>query len=143
MYKIRFYPPPHVDVGVTKEFTILGKGFKNVTALYLSGSPYPDTTLYSPFSGSSKLSATYPPFNAVLVSPDTYKTDNYYTFTFVMPSASQTGFVDVILQNYAGYGTVVTYAVNKTTFNPYVTGTPEYNNFSPELPPWKDGIRVI
>ncbi len=122
--------------------TVIGKSLKKVTAVYLSGSPFPNVTLYAPFSGVPKLSATYPPFYAIKVSPETYTTDDYSTFTFVMPSASQVGYVDVILQNPAGYGTVATYSV-KQTFNPYLTGTPEYNNFIPYVPMWRKGIRVV
>jgi hypothetical protein len=61
--------------------------------------------------------------------------------TFTMPSATFPGFVDVILQNPAGYGSVVRYA-KKGNYNPYPVNTSEYNAFQPYVRPWAQGINV-
>lgn len=141
MYKLRLSPPPYVNIGDTKTFTVIGKALKKVTAVYLSGSPYPDATLYAPFSGVPKLSANYPPFYAVKVPADSYVTDNYYTFTFTVPSASDPGIVDVILQNPAGYGSVTSYAAKKFN-NPFLSGTDLYDTYQTYKKPWEKGITV-
>lgn len=132
---------PFVLAGQTKEFSVYGKSFYQVRNVYLSGAPYPQSTLFNPFSAVPRLSALYPAFNAIKLNPNQYKSNNDNTITFVMPSASRGGFVDIVVENQAGYGTLTQYVIRET-YNPYVSGTPQYNAFQPYVRPWSDGIVV-
>jgi hypothetical protein len=58
-----------------------------------------------------------------------------------MPSASLPGKIDVIIQNDAGYGSLVKYGY-RSTFNPYLTSMAEYSTFKNYQPPFLSGIDV-
>jgi len=132
---------PFTFTGESREFSVYGKSFYKVTNVYLSGLPYPESVTHNPFSTSSKLSALYPEFTAIKLSPDQYSSNNDNTITFVMPSASQGGFVDIIVENQAGYGALTQYVI-KSTYNPYTPGTAEFEAFEPYVRPWSQGIVV-
>lgn len=138
----RLAPPPFIEIGKTRKFFVYGKGFKNITGVYLSGSPYPEATTQILFSGSPTLSGNFPPFTGVQVLTSSYVTDNDTYISFVAPSATYTGYVDVIVANIAGYGAITTYAVTDT-YNPYLTSTPEFSAFEPFTPGWANGIVAV
>jgi hypothetical protein len=58
-----------------------------------------------------------------------------------MPSASNVGYVDVIVENPVSYGNL-TDNVRINTFNPYVTGTSLHDNFVPYQVPYLSGIKI-
>lgn len=126
-----------------KNFTVYGKSFYNVTNVYVSGVPFNGrTTLYNPFSAVAKLSATFPAFTGLKLLSSDFNVETPTTMTFTMPSAEFPGFVDVILQNPAGYGSVVRFA-KKGDYNPYPIGSSEYNAYQPYVRPWSKGIKVV
>jgi hypothetical protein len=130
-------------VGETKTFNVYGKSFFNIKNIYLQGQPYIfKQTLQNPFSAVPRLSALYPAFNAIKLDPSQYTSNNDNTLTFIMPSAERGGFVDIILENAAGYGALTQYVI-KDTFNPYPSGSPEYNAYEPYIKPWANGINVL
>lgn len=133
---------PSIFVGETKQFTVYGKSFFDLENVYLSGAPFPQSTFINPFSGTSRLSATYPGFFGVKLSGNSFVTNNDYYVTFTMPSASLPGFVDIILQNRAGYGALTKYVI-RGSFNPYTSGTAEYNAYTPYVRPWASGVQVL
>lgn len=125
---------PIAFTGQTKTFDLHGKSFMQLQAVYLSGTPYTDTqTFYNPFSGVSKLSAANPGFFGVKLLSSQYTTnfDNFITFT--IPSAADIGYVDIVAQNPAGYGTLTRYVVK----HPY-SGTLSLS----VLRPWSRGIQI-
>lgn len=125
---------PVVFTSATKSFNVYGKSFFNVQAVYLSGTPYTNQTFYNPFSAVPKLSAQYPGFFGVKLSSTQYSTNFDNTITFTMPSATRAGYVDIIVQNPAGYGKLTQYVVK------YL-----YDNTQTqlELRPWSLGIKVL
>jgi hypothetical protein len=134
--------PYYTNVGESRLFNVWGSGFKIVNSVYLSGNPFPNSTLQNPFSGFVTLSADFPAFSAVKLDPNTwtYNKDNF--LTFVIPSNTQIpGKVDLIVEGPYGYGTL-TQNVKANTFNPYEPGTDQYINFVPYQFPYKEGITV-
>lgn len=125
---------PIVYTSEIKTFNVYGKSFRNVTAVYLSGTSYVNQTFYNPFSAVPKLSAQYPGFYAVKLSPTQYQSNNINTVTFTMPSATYAGFVDVIVENPIGYGTLTQYVVKQLY--------PPDGLSQSELRPWCFGIEV-
>lgn len=135
--------PHFASIGAIQQFNAWGKGFERVSNVYLSGAPLSTvSTLQNPFSANPSLSAEYPPFVAVklLSSEWAYNKDNFVTF--VMPSASAPGKVNLIVENPGGYGSLTdNVAVN--TFNPYDPLSPEYNSFVPFQVPYLSGIEIF
>lgn len=135
--------PYTASVGTMQQFNTWGAGFDKVTNVYLSGSPLSDvSTLQNPFSAVPTLSAIYPSFTAVklLTSSWSYNGDSF--MTFVMPSASTAGKIDLIVENPGGYGKL-TQHVRINTFNPFVSGTPEYDSHVPYQLPYLSGIDIF
>jgi hypothetical protein len=124
---------PVVFTSATKSFNVYGKSFFSVRNVYLSGFPYTNTTFYNPFSGVPRLSAAYPGFNAVKLLSSQYSSNNDNTITFTMPSAVRAGYVDIIVENEAGYGALTKYVI-KELYGTTLT--------QQELRPWAFGIRV-
>lgn len=124
---------PVVFTGESKTFNVYGKSFFRLTNVYLSGAPYTNSTFYNPFSAVPKLSAAYPGFNAVRLLSSQYQSNNDNTITFTMPSASQPGYVDVIVENPAGYGALTRYVVKYRYLG---------EQSLQQLRPWSDGIVV-
>lgn len=136
-----FYPPV-VNVGVTKKFNVFGKSFFRINGVFLSGNDVFDgNTFFNPFSASTKLSAHYPGFYAIQLSATDYIYDNNSRLTFTMPSALSPGYVDLILTNDAGWGTLTQFVV-KDFPNPHLSGTDLFDNYVSYQRPWKNGIIV-
>jgi hypothetical protein len=125
---------PVVFTSASKTFNVYGKSFFKITNVYLSGNPYENQTFYSPFSGSPKLSATYPGFFGIKLLSSAYITNNINTITFTIPPATRAGFVDIIIENPAGYGTLTQYVVKDLY-------TEEQTQL--ELRPWSLGVKVL
>jgi len=103
--------PYYTTLSTSNTFTVYGKSFIDVTNVYVSGAPFNNvSTYYNPFSSLSSLSASYPGFTAVQIPSSSITKIDYNSLTFVMPAAVKPGYVDVIVQNPAGYGTLVQYA---------------------------------
>lgn len=125
---------PVVFTSAVKTFKVYGKSFMQMQAVYLSGAPYNNQTFYNPFSGFRRLSADNPGFFAVKLLSSQYTTNFDNTITFTMPSAVNKGFVDVIIQNPAGYGKLTQYCVKELYTNEQTVN---------EIRPWSNGIRVL
>lgn len=129
-------PPynPTFFTGTSAAFNAYGKSFYDVQAVYLSGYPYTNTTLYNPFSSVPSLSAKYPAFTGIKLLSSQWTSNNDNTVTFMMPSASRAGYVDVIIQNQAGYGKLTQYVIKEL-----YTGSQPLS----VLRPWYQGVRVL
>jgi hypothetical protein len=125
---------PVVFTSAVKTFNVYGKSFMQLQAVYLSGVPYDSQTFFNPFSAVRRLSAEYPGFFGVKLLSSQYTTNFDNTITFTMPSAVRGGFVDIIVQNPAGYGKLTQYCVKEL-----YTGQQTVN----EIRPWSTGIRVL
>lgn len=125
---------PTVFTGVSATFNVTGRSFYNVEAVYLSGYPYANTTLFNPFSGVPSLSAKYPAFTGVRLLTSQWTSNNENSVTFTMPSASRGGYVDIIVQNEAGYGALTRYVIKEL-----YTGSQPLS----VLRPWSSGIQVL
>jgi hypothetical protein len=125
---------PVVFTSAEKTFNVYGKSFMRLEAVYLSGVPYENQTFYNPFSGTPKLSAHYPGFFGIKLSSVRYTTNFDNTITFTMPSATRGGYVDIIVQNPAGYGKLTQYVIKE----PYSSTLP-----LSALRPWTLGIKVL
>jgi hypothetical protein len=125
---------PLTFTGQFSNFTVTGRSFYEIQAVYLSGYPYENTTFFNPFSSIPRLSATYPGFNAVKLLSSQYLSNNDNTITFTMPSATRPGYVDIIVQNQAGYGTLTQYVIKEL-----YTGSMPLST----LRPWSLGIKVL
>jgi hypothetical protein len=137
-----------------KTFQIIGSMLDYTDAVFLSSSDWSmfnytttgDFLTSGPqtvdiFSVSSfYASAAYPPFSAVRLNEDNWKIQdqNFLKFTF---SPTNTGVFDVILLNGAGYGILSNDCI-RPTLNPYVSGTPEYDNYVEYQHPCISGIEV-
>lgn len=141
--KPRVVEPSIVRVGNKQEFQLWGSGFEKTKNVYLSGVPFKSKSfIHDPFNQNPKLSALNPPFFATkLLSTDWALVEND-SMTFVMPSANKLGFVDIIIENPAGYGKL-TNNVRINTFNPFVSSDPEYFTYILPQAPFLSGIEVI
>jgi len=128
---------PYTPIAFTSAsptFNVYGKSFFRVTNVYLSGHPYQNQTFYNPFSGVPKLSATYTGFFGVKLLSSAYTSNNNNTITFTMPSATRAGYVDIIVENPAGYGKLTQYVIKDV----YGTSLTQL-----ELRPWSSGVKVL
>lgn len=86
-------------------FLIKGKPFFDLRSVYLSASNplmFDNITFYNPFSAVKKLSAENVGFYGLKLSIFSY---NEYCISFKFPQIPKTnGYVDVIVENEAGYG---------------------------------------
>jgi hypothetical protein len=129
------------QVSATPLINVFGASFFDVQNVYVSGTTFSYSSAYNPFATSTSLSGLYPSFSAVKVlSGDIIYTDEN-VITLKMPSADSAGFYDIILENYAGYGTLMN-NVRVNTYNPYLSGTLEYAAHIPYNPPYLSGIEV-
>ena len=135
--------PHYANVGESKTFNVWGKGFKSITNVYLSGNPFPTSTLQDPFSGISALSANNPPFTAVKLDQTTwtYNKDNLLTFDIPQNLTTTVGRAQLIVEGPYGYGKLTDH-VRVNTFNPFVEGTSQYYNHVPYQLPYLDGIII-
>jgi hypothetical protein len=125
---------PTLLTGLSGEFNVYGKSFYKINAVYLSGSPVSNTTLYNPFSGAPKLSAHYPQFTAYKLLTSQYTSNNDNTINIRVPAMFRSGYVDIIVENLAGYGTLTQYVIKDL-----YSGTQELQ----DLRPWASGIEVL
>jgi hypothetical protein len=103
------YPYTTLVSNASSVVSLEGKSFFNVTNVYVSGSPLSaSSTFYNPFSSYPTLSALYPGFSAVQVQA--FNTNNDNNITLTLPRTRKAGYLDIIVQNEAGYGTLVQYA---------------------------------
>ena len=135
--------PVSTIVGTFQQFNLYGAGFTKINNVYVSGGPVSYTsTLQNPFSSFQSLSADNPAFFASKVNSSFWTANNDNLVTFVMPSASVPGRVDVIVEGPAGYG-LLTEHVRINTFNPYLSTDPRYSSFVPYQMPYLSGIQVF
>ena len=135
--------PSATQIGAQQQFRVWGQGFQQILNVYLSGAPLSAlATTCDPFSASVKLSADNPPFTGVkLLSTDwLYNRDNF--LSFIMPSASGKGFVELIVENSVGYGKL-TENVKVSDYNPYPPSYSQYSSFVPYQVPYLSGIQVF
>jgi hypothetical protein len=125
---------PVTYVGLSAIFNVYGKSFMQLQAVYLSGRPLSGTTLYRPFSAIPKLSAVYPSFTAYKLLSSNYSTNFDNTLTINVPPPISAGYIDVIVQNPAGYGKLTQYVVKY----PYSGVQTQL-----ELRPWSSGVSVL
>ena len=125
---------PVTFVGLSATFNVYGKSFMQLQAVYLSGAPLSGTTFYNPFSAIPKLSANNPGFTAYKLLPSNYSTNFDNTLVINIPPPISTGYIDVIVQNPAGYGKLTQYAV-KYLYSGVQTQL--------ELRPWSSGVSVL
>lgn len=89
-----------------KKIEIYGKSFFDVRNVYLSASDeriFDGITLYHPFSSIPNMENKYPAFRGIIVPEFTLYNENFLSFELPqMPKMS--GYVDVIIENEAGYG---------------------------------------
>jgi hypothetical protein len=132
-----------LPTSATGNFTITGKSFHTVRNIYLSSDRCFNTvSTQSPFSTYPNLSAKYPSFTGVkLLTSDFIQIDDH-TVSFVMPSAVRPGYIDVFVQNDAGYGSLIKHTPIDT-FNPYPSGTYNWENYKPYKHPYASGVKVI
>lgn len=133
--------PSYGTVGKSCQFNVYGKGLTRLTNVYLSGLPFAYcSTLQNPFSGIQSLSADYPGFSAVKISPSKWTTNYDNLVTVISPSASQPGKVDLILENPAGWDTL-TRNVRVNSFNPFLQSPLlSTTDFIPYQLPYLSGI---
>jgi len=133
--------PHFARIGERQQFNVWGAGFERIQNVYLSGAPLSSIlTLQDPFSSTS-LSADFGPFTAVKLLTSEWSFDRLDFMTFVMPSASNAGYIDVIVEGPVNYGKL-TDNVRINTFNPFISGSPEYNSYVPYQMPYLSGIEI-
>lgn len=132
-----------MQTSATKQITLFGHSFFDVRNIYLSGEPYKDImSTQTPFLTSTTLSAYYPGFVGVQLTPEQYTQIGENVVTITAPSAAFPGYFDIIVENKGGYGTLTQW-VRKNTYNPHQPGTIDYINYIPYNPPYINGIRVV
>jgi len=92
------------SVSSLPKIIIPGKNFFSISNVFLSASDptiLDNISLFNPFSSEPNLSAINLPFSAVEISSFTQLDNVIY---FDLPPIHQTGFLDVIILNEAGYG---------------------------------------
>jgi len=133
---------PIARTGKSETFMVYGKSFLEVSAVYLSGNTYDNSTFFNPFSAVAKLSAQNPGFYALKLNPSQYSFNTNRQLTITIPPPTKIGFIDIILQNEAGWGNLSRFVI-RNTINPYPDGHPLRSSWEPYEKPWTKGIRVI
>lgn len=77
----------------------------NPDDLYLSGDMVSGMELYDLYSKNPNISGQYPPFYGYKINSYICRSGN--SVTFEIPPLSGTGFLDIIVSNNAGYGTLI------------------------------------
>lgn len=88
---------------------IKGDMMDYVSAVYVSASPqiYPNITYQNPLSWNSAVSAGYGPFSGIHLSASEWSIIDKNNLSITLPSAINTGYIDIILLNEAGYGKLI------------------------------------
>jgi hypothetical protein len=87
------------------EITVTGRGFREIKNVYLTVSDtamFDNITYFNPFSGISNLSADNPGFYGVLINSYYFDYNHVYLTLPILPKTI--GYLDVIVENEAGYG---------------------------------------
>lgn len=126
------------------QFNVYGKGFKDLKNIYLSGLPIASkSTLQNPFSGNVSLSSVYESFIAYKLPKAFWTTDNDQFVSFIMPSGTNPGKVDIVFENKGGWSTL-TENVRVNTFNPFLsTSLLSSTPFIPYQLPYLSGIEIF
>lgn len=119
--------------GLSASYNVYGKSFMRLEAVYLSGAPVGNTTFYNPFSAVPKLSASYQGFTAYKLLSSDFSTNFDNTITIRVPAPISSGYIDVIAQNPAGYGTLTQFVIKEL-----YSGTQTQQ----QLRPWSEGVVV-
>ena len=121
--------------GLSASYNVYGRSFMRLEAVYLSGVPLSGiTTFHNPFSAVPKLSAHYSGFTAYKLLSSEYSTNFDNTITIKVPAPVQAGYIDVIAQNPAGYGTLTRFVIKES-----YSGTQPLST----LRPWMFGVKVL
>ena len=137
-----FIDPYVVRKGKSTEIITNGRGFTKILNVYLSGSQLSSvSTHYNPFSATA-LSATYPAFTAFKLPLSAWQANKEDTVSFIFPTLSASGVVDLIIEGPAGYGQL-TKTTRIDTFNPYPISSTSHNSYIPYQFPFLDGIKVV
>lgn len=124
-----------------QQFYLYGSAFTHIDNVYLSGAPVDSiSTFQSPFSAIPELSSVT--FNGVKLQANTWNSDKDNLVTFVMPPLSSPGFVDILLQNPFGVGSL-TKSVRINNFNPFHPNHPEYTSYIPYQMPFLSGVQIF
>ena len=135
--------PYSTTQGTYQQFNVWGDGFERIKNVYLSGAPLDVyATTQDPFSAVPTLSAKYAPFVAVKLLSSEWASNGDSYMTFVMPYTTAPGKLDLIVENQGGYGSL-TQSVKVNTFNPFVSGTPQYDTYVPYQLPYLSGIEIL
>lgn len=126
----KFIEPIAIKSETIQDVTVWGNGVGTATNIYLSGSPVAHiSTRHNPFSSSSTLSVTNPPFSGYKLPPSTWSinrlTDSIVFTTSPSSVLASRGRVDVIIENINGYGKLTQFAprnVHSTIQVPYLMG---------------------
>jgi hypothetical protein len=126
------------------KINVFGKSFYDIKNIYVSASNismFENFSFYNPFSAIDSLSGKYPPFNGTIIPSFILFNENY--LSFVLPEQPKTnGFIDIILENEAGYGKItvdsrlpfLSSCSGATNIQfPYISG---FNVLSTEDPTW-------
>lgn len=141
-----FPQPKSVDVSVipltsVRTVNIFGSSFINVKNVYLSGTAVTGTSSYNPFGTNPKLSSAFPSFQALKLPISSFNVSNDNQVTLITPYLTTPGIVDFIVENDAGYGSLITHA-RHNTYIPLSTSSPLYSSYVPYNPPFLSGVRV-
>jgi hypothetical protein len=139
--------PYTTSIGVTSlTYDLVGDMFQFVDSIVVSGTPqgiFPVSSyeLLNPFVDSKRLSSIYQPFSAVPLLTSNWSVVNDYHIRLNIPMTYTTGYVDVLAISPFGVGRLTLDTV-RPTFNPYVSGTIEYNNYQTIQKPTVSGIQI-
>ena len=114
---------------------LYGRNFTQIQNLYLSGSNpniLNNVTFFNPFSSDPSLYPTNPGFHAAQVLNFSFTDKNVY---FDLPPLLNTGFLDVILENEAGYS-----ILSRDT---YFSNISSYSGWKPIFVPCISGIQLV
>ena len=135
--------PSWGNTGKNIQFNLFGRGFKGLQNVYLSGAPFQHiSTMQNPFSGVSSLSSDYSNFFAAKLDKSMWTSNYDNSVSFVTPSAANTGRMDVILENIAGWDTL-THNVRINNFNPFETTMLSGVSFIPYQLPYLSGVEFF
>jgi hypothetical protein len=110
---------------------VKGKNFFNITNVYLSATQntmIDGITLFNPFSAFPNLYPYNPSFYGVVI-PTFFIGDNFISFN--IPQIKESGYIDVIIENEAGYS-----VLSRDSYNPSLSANREL------LLPCISGIKV-
>lgn len=96
---------------------------------------------FDPFMNSTKLSAVYPAFTAVPVLSTNWQHVDNNNISFSIPQTLTGGYLDVYAWDSMGLGKL-TLDSRRDVYNPYVSGSSEYNNYIGYQLPIVSGVNI-